>query len=161
MGNRGPYGHTNIGSITCEPVEEELVAEEDSVNIQNVRPVHEEWGPTECTGPDPRKMGEAPDTMILARNSPEGTAYVIGMGPDTGAGVSLIPYEEAVRRKMKIYYSERGLYRLKDASNHLMNVVGTVKLYTVPQGTCESFILRAIVTDSMIGNRGLLGYPDS
>ena len=82
------------------------------------------------------------------------------MTADTGAGVSLIPLEEAEKKEMNINRSESHLYRIRDASGNLMRIVGTVKLYTVPKGTCEAYCLRAIVTDSMSGTKGLLGYPD-
>ena len=82
------------------------------------------------------------------------------MTADTGAGVSLIHSEEAERKGMRINRSESHLYRIRDASGNLMNIVGTVKLYTVPKGTCEAYCLRAIITDSMSGVKGLLGYPD-
>ena len=67
------------------------------MNIKKVRQSQEGWEWKERTGPDPKTMGEAPDTLLIAKNSPNDPAYVLEMGPDTGAGVSLIPLAEAVR----------------------------------------------------------------
>merc|ERR1711867_8023 len=52
------------------------------------------------------------------------------------------------------------MYRIRDASEKLMTVVGTVQLEVIPQGSCVKYTLRAIVTSSMSCIRGLLGFPD-
>ena len=82
------------------------------------------------------------------------------MGPDTGAGVTLITLEEAIPKNMNIDRTEAHLYCLRDASRRLMTVVGTVCVEVVAKGTCEPYLLRAVVTSSMRGHIGLLGYQD-
>ena len=105
-------------------------------------------------------LGVAPDTVLLAGNCPDSKPFVLEMTAYTGAGVSLIPLEQAEKKSMKINCNESHLYRIRDASRNLMSIIGTVKLYTVPKGTCEAYCLQAIITDSMSGVKGLLGYPD-
>ena len=78
-------------SVRCEAVMEE----EQVVNIRKVRQAKAGWEWEERTGPDPKLMGEAPDTQLMAKSTPSGSAYILQMGPDTGAGVTLIPLAEA------------------------------------------------------------------
>ena len=112
------------------------------------------------TGPDPAKMGEAPDTILLAKNHSEGEPTYWSWPLTLGLGMTLITLEEAIRRQMHINKGEAHLYCLRDASGHLMNVVWTVCFDVVARGTCEPYKLRAFVTSSMKGTTDLLGYTD-
>ena len=49
--------------------------------------------------------------------------------------------------------------KIRDASEKLMVIVGTVQLLVIPQGTCIQYRLCVIVTISMTCSRGLLGFP--
>ena len=51
------------------------------------------------TGLNPRVMGEAPDTILLARNEPDSKAHVLVMGPDTGVVCHLYCSRRLLREK--------------------------------------------------------------
>ena len=63
-------------------------------------------------------------------------------------------------RGIEVNRAEAHLYKIRDASEKLMVVVGTIQLLVIPQGSCIQYRLCAIVTSSMTCSRGLLGFPD-
>ena len=63
-------------------------------------------------------------------------------------------------RDIRINKEEAHLYKIRDASEKLMMVVGTAQLLVIPQGSCIQYRARAIVTSSMTCLCGLLGFPD-
>ena len=82
------------------------------------------------------------------------------MLPDTRGGVTLLSKSLVLSRGIEINRAEKHLYKIRDASEKLITVVGTVQLNVIPQGSCVKYRLRAIVISSMTCSRGLLGFPD-
>ena len=88
------------------------------------------------TGPDPKKLGASTITQFLTANGPQEKTYILDMLPDTGTGVTLISEKVARERRKRINKSEAHMYKIRDASEQNMVVIGTVKLMVIPKGSC-------------------------
>ena len=106
---------------------------------------------------------DTPRLYLKARKklqSRKGHSFDSTWVPDTGATMSVGPLKVIKKWGFKINTQEAKLYKLSNASDHLMDIVGTCVIYTRHPNANRSIRIKVLVTRDLPGSQFLMGWED-